>query len=145
MADHVRRQLREAVATAVTGLATTGARVFQSRVYPVQSAEMPGLLVYTTGEEVTDQSVGMLIGRVVQVLIEGQAKAAADLDDVLDQISKEVEIALSSTVTVGGKPVLLNYEGCDISLDEASKPTGVLAMRFNALIYTQRSTPDVNG
>lgn len=145
MAEHVRRQLREAVATAVTGLATTGARVFQSRVYPVQSAEMPGLLVYTTGEEVTDQSVGLIIGRTVQVVIEGCAKASADLDDTLDQIAKEVEIALASAVTVGGKSVLLSYEGCDIEFDESNKPAGVISLRFNALIYTQRSTPDVNG
>lgn len=145
MADHVRKQLREAVATAVTGLSTTGARVYQSRVYPVQNAELPGLLVYTTGEEVTDQSVGLLIGRTVQVLIEGHAKAAADLDDVLDQISKEVEIALAATVTVAGKAILLAYEGCDVALDESNKPTGVIALRFNALVYTQRATPDVIG
>lgn len=145
MADHVRRQLREAVATAVTGLATTGTRVFQSRVYPVQNAELPGLLVYTTGEEITVLSVGTLVGRTVQILIEGHAKAAADLDDVLDQISKEVEVALASAITVAGKLILLAYEGCDVSLDESNKPTGVIAMRFNALLYSQRATPDVIG
>ena len=33
MADHVRQRIREQVATTVTGLATTGSNVFQSRVY----------------------------------------------------------------------------------------------------------------
>ena len=35
MANHLRRQIREAVAGAVTGLTTTAARVYQARVYPV--------------------------------------------------------------------------------------------------------------
>lgn len=145
MANHVRRQLREAVATALTGLATTGTRVFQSRVYELQETEMPGLVVYTTGEETVDQSISNLIGRSIQIVIEAKTKAAADLDDKLDQMAKEIEIALGGTVSVAGQPIALQYEGADIEMIEADRPAGMITMRYSALLYTQRATPDVIG
>ena len=49
--SHVRQQIREQVATTVTGLTTTGSNVFQSRVYPLQDANLPALLVYSINED----------------------------------------------------------------------------------------------
>ena len=46
MADHVRQQIRERIATTITGLSTTGSNVFQSRVYPLDVDSLPALLVY---------------------------------------------------------------------------------------------------
>jgi hypothetical protein len=50
MADHVRQQIRERIATTITGLTTTGSNVYQSRVYPLDSVSLPALLVYTLSE-----------------------------------------------------------------------------------------------
>ncbi len=50
MADHVRQQIRERIATTITGLSTTGSNVFQSRVYPLDVDSLPALLVYTISE-----------------------------------------------------------------------------------------------
>ena len=47
---HVRQQLRERAATTLTGLTTTGSRVYQSRIYPLGAANLPGLLIYTKSE-----------------------------------------------------------------------------------------------
>jgi hypothetical protein len=48
---HVRQQVREALAIQLTGLTTTGAKVFQSRVYPLESSDLPCLLIATEEEE----------------------------------------------------------------------------------------------
>ena len=146
MANHIRRQLREAVATAVTGLTTTGARVFQSRVYALQDAELPGLRVFTKSEEATLESIHtpVLVGRTVEIAIEGVAKANTDLDDTLDLISKEVETALSLGVTVSGRTVQVAYLGCEQELSgEGERPTGTIAMRFEALLFNTANAPDV--
>ena len=45
---HLRKQIRDNVVTALTGLSTTGSRVYASRVYP----NLPGLCVYTKSESV---------------------------------------------------------------------------------------------
>ena len=43
--NHVRQQLREAFATQVTGLATSGARVFQSRIRNLEAGDLPGAVL----------------------------------------------------------------------------------------------------
>jgi hypothetical protein len=145
MANHVRRQLREAVATAVTGLATTGSRVFQSRAWPVQASELPCLLVYTNSETVTPETLDAPEGqrREIEVRVDGIAKAAANLDDTLDQIGKEVETALAAAITVASKSVRLTYTGCEIELDaETEAESGAVQMRFTAELYTAADAPD---
>lgn len=146
MAYHVRRQLREAVAAAITGLATTGARVYQSRVYPLQASELPCLLVYVTTESVDAITVDTpeTLERDVELQIEGVARAAADLDDTLDDIAKEVEIALSATITVAGKPILLAYTGCQIEMEaDTDAPRGSVTMTFRTLLHNEANAPDV--
>jgi len=143
MANHLRQQLREAVATRLNGLTTTSTRVFQSRVYALESGDLPALKVYALSDEVQDATVGTLIGRRCSIVIEGCAKAAADLDDVIDTIAKEVEVALATAVTVSGRSTSVLYEGCSIDFDaDAAKPHGLITMSFSATLYHDRATPD---
>ena len=100
MANHLRRQIRERAATTLTGLTTTGSNVFQSRVYPMESAGLPGLCIYTTEETVEMQSMGGTrhVSRDLTLIVEGYATDSANVDDTLDQIGKEVEIAMSGDI-----------------------------------------------
>ena len=56
---HVRKLLRDNLTTALTGLTTTGSNVYQSRVYPIASNKLPGLLVYSKEEEIEYNSMGL--------------------------------------------------------------------------------------
>jgi hypothetical protein len=143
---HVRRQLREAVAEALTGLATTGPRVYQSRVYPLQGGELPGLLVYAQEETAEALTIHQppIIERRVELRIEGIAAAAADLDDALDQMAQEIETALAGGVWIGAQSIDLMYGGCSIEFDgEAARPHGVISLRYVASIASAANTPDV--
>jgi len=148
MANHLRRQIREAAATAVTGLTTTGARVYQARVYPLQEAEVPGLLVFTNDE--ASARVGMprpsLFERHLQLVIEGHAKAVSDLEDTLDAIAKEVEIALSTDAGFLAlvKPASLVSTEIDL-VGEIEKPVGRVRLTFDCTYYAREDTPDVPG
>lgn len=146
MADHVRKQLRDAVVTALTGLATTGANAFGARVYPLQDAELPALRIFTNAEQANAETIHLptLVGRVLELVVEGVAKATADLDDTLDAIAKEVETALAPGVVVGSKTIALVYGGCDIELSgEGEKATGSISMRFEAKLINTVNTPDI--
>jgi hypothetical protein len=146
MADHVRQQLREAVTTALTSLTTTGSNVFASRLYRMQDDECPGLRIYTKDEQARTETIhpNALRSRDVEVVVEGVARGVADLDDTLDDIQKEVEIALAAGVTVGSKTVPLDYTGCSIEDDDESDvPTGVARMTFRAVLFTIANAPDV--
>lgn len=144
MANHVRQQLREAVATAVTGLSTTGSRVYQSRVYPLTDSNLPCLLVTSDG----DKSEAITVHspyqqeRATTIRIEGIAKAVSNIDDTLDTISKEVETAIagSSTAIVKG----LFYQGAQIDYDgSGEQPIGKVTMIFTKDLYTFSNAPDV--
>jgi hypothetical protein len=62
MANHVRQQIRERVATTLTGLTTTGSKVYQSRVYPLAANNLPGLLVFTNSETSEPDQMGRAAG-----------------------------------------------------------------------------------
>lgn len=100
---HLRSQIRAAVVTRVTSLATTGANVFDARVYPLHDAELPALCVYTRSD-VPDYEAGALAQTPTHELelhIEGYVKG--DSEATADLIAEEVETALyGSDNTFGG-------------------------------------------
>lgn len=142
---HVRKQVRDAVVTLLTGLATTGANVYTGRVYPLDSSqsELPALFVNTPGEEAepspeVDRSFQ---SRTIAIEVEAKVKGGAYVD-TLDQIAVEVETALGASITVGGKVVDLDYVGMEFdSSGETDKPVGSLVMRYSAAVSIATGAP----
>lgn len=147
MANHLRRQIREAVAAAVTGLTTTSTRVFQSRVYPLEASDLPALLVVAEVERTQAVTIHAPRGlqRTLAVDVIGIARATADLDDTLDLIAKEVEIALAPPVSaLAGLATTIGPPQTDIAIDGSSeKPTGRVRLRFEIEYFTADNAPDV--
>ena len=143
---HLRKQIREAIATAVTSLTTTGARVYQSRVYAIDSANLPCLAVYTDAEtsEIETTNTPRALYRTVSVKVEGRCRATADVDDTMDLICKEVEVALG-TSTLSGLvyDLKLISTTSDISR-EAEQPTGLTVMTWFAEYRTSENDPETS-
>ena len=101
---HVRKQIRDAIVTALAGLTTTGSNVFRSRIYPLESSKLPGLCIFTRSEavEFDTLTISRSINRVMDVSVEAYVSATADYDNTLDTIAVEVEEALAADVTLGG-------------------------------------------
>lgn len=140
--SHARQQIREAVATALTGLTTTSTRVYQSRMRPVGDAGLPCLLVTTDQEEI-EQSAQSRQFRDLTITVRGFAKATANLDDTLDTIAKEVETAMQSAGTLSGKTASgLVLNRIDVDMDDSlDKPAGVIALQYRANYFTAAGTP----
>ncbi|MBZ0106143.1 MAG: hypothetical protein K8H84_10985 [Sulfuricella denitrificans] len=142
MTTHARQQIREAVASAVTGLTTTGTKVYQSRLHALRDSNIPCLLVNTDEEDV-QPSLG-IIERSLHVRVAGVAKASANLDDTLDQMALEVETALASGVTVGGKSRHVTLTGISVEMtDELEKPAGIIGMDYRITYHTAPGAPGV--
>lgn len=148
MANHLRRQIREAVAGAVIGLTTTGSRVFQSRVYPLErQTDLPGLLVFAlaeTSERVSAPAPG-LMQRRLRLQVVAVAEATADVDDTLDGICKEVEIALAMPcVALAGIAKSITLASTDVELQGTSvRPVGQAAMTYEVVYIAAEDAPDV--
>jgi hypothetical protein len=141
---HVRRDIREAVATALTGLATTGARVYQSRIFTLRDADLPCLLINTDDEAITNATLGsQILERQLTVTVRCVAKANANLDDTLDQIIEEVEPVLNGA-TLSGSAKNLQLQGIGIEMvDTLDKPAGVATLTYTATYYTAGNAPGV--
>jgi hypothetical protein len=102
---HYRTTIRDAVASILTGLTTTGDRVYKSRYYAYDPAKGdgingpgPALLIYTIEESSGIDSMGPSrpLLRELSLVIESVVQINETLDDTLDTICAEVESALAN-------------------------------------------------
>ena len=146
MAGHVRQQIRERIATTITGLSTTGSNVFQSRVYPLDVDSLPALLVYTISESSDVDVMGTTLGmnRILNVGIEAYVKATVDFDDIVDDICKEVESALGADRTLNNLAKFQYLSATEIQFNgEGDKPVGVVTMNYAVQYRTTTTAPDI--
>lgn len=101
---HVRKQIRDALITRLTGLATTGTKVYRSRVYPLAEGKLPGIVIYTNSEEVNYLTMRLprTEERILSVSVEIYVKGVINYDDTLDEVCLEIENALYTDVTLNG-------------------------------------------
>lgn len=112
MADHRAEQILDAVVTSLTGLSTTGSNIFRGRHYSLESGSMPALLVYMGSDEPIEMLSQSLIDSLIEVRVESRTMSpTAQLDESLNQIRKEVTIALQADFSQGLDFVLNLEEG----------------------------------
>lgn len=152
MANHIRKQIRDAVVTLLTGLPTTGSKVYANRVWPLNDAELPGILVMSDADTVNSYSEGSVVANTprnvnrtahltVQVLTRGAA-----IDDQLDQVCLEVEKALAADRFLGGLSSNVTLVDTRIQLKgDGEKPTGEASMSYQIEYWVLDTTPDVKG
>jgi len=101
---HVRKLIRDNIETTLTGLATTGANVYQTRVYPIAEDRLPGLAIYTSSESTDYATINppRTQLRTLSVSVDVYAKAVTAYDDLLDAACVEIEEALYTDRTRGG-------------------------------------------
>ena len=145
MADHLRKQIRDAAVTALTGLTTSGARVFENRTHELQDVNLPGLRIYTNdgASKVGSSGVKRIRERSVELVVECCSKKSSGMDDELDAMIKEVEVALDA---VGAIPAAKSVDPGREEIDmggEAEKEIGVARLTFVVTYQTARGAPDV--
>ena len=141
---HLRQSIRERVAADVTSLVTTGANVFQSRIFPVEDSKLPCLLVYTTSEdsEVTEMASPRPMTRILNVVVQGVV-GAAQPDDTLDLISKEVEVALAGDVSINSLAINSFLASTEIDFNaDGAKPIGTVVLNYSVEYRNLDNNPE---
>jgi hypothetical protein len=145
--SHVRTQIRNRVAAVLTGLTTTGEKVYKSRVYPMDKTAMPGICVYITSERSVEEDFTTLV-KEVDVVIDAYVSGAA-WDTNCDKVQAEVETALYADHNTAmdryldGLAISLEYSQADSQyVGEAEKPYGVLRMIYRARYAITRGAPE---
>lgn len=145
--SHVRTQIRDRVATTLTGLTTTTTRVYKTRIYPMDAAAMPGICVYINSERSVEEDFTTLI-KEVDVVIDAYVRGAS-WDTNSDKVQAEVETALYADHAAGtdryldGLALSLEYAQADSQyVGDAEKPYGVLRMIYRAKYAITRGAPE---
>lgn len=145
MADHLHKQIRAAAATAITGLVTTGARVYANRLHPMEDTSLPGLRVSTDTDDVQPLTVHTphVQQHRLTLAIECCARATTGLDDTCDQMQKEVEIVLASGFLIGTRRLYPILTGSQYDDEAAGTPAAVKRVEFFIEYHTLNTQPDV--
>lgn len=144
MADHVHKQIRSALVTKLTGLTTSGSRVYANRLQALPDALSPTLLVVLDEESSTPDTIHAphVQERTLTAVVSAVAKATSALDDTLDLMSKEVEVALSSGITAGSTTLYPIYTGMSFDDEQGDKPVGIKRMSFSIPFAAMSNAPD---
>lgn len=139
---HARKQIRDEVVTRVTGLLTTGPRVYRSRSRTMSPDKVPGLKVWTNEEQVEDESSYDGQRRALLLDVVAYSKHAAP-DDQLDQICAEVEAALAADPTFGGLIEAAYLLETEHEYDDTvEKPVGTATMRWRIHYSVDADDPE---
>lgn len=145
MADHLHKQIRTAAAAALTGLTTTAARVYANRLHPMEDTSLPGLRVSTDSDDVVPTTVHSphVQQHRLTLVVECCARATTGLDDLCDQMQKEVEIALSAGLVIGTRTLFPVLTGSQYDDEAAGTPAAVKRVEFFVEYHTLNTQPDV--
>lgn len=142
---HVRKQIRDAFATLLTGLTTTGSNVFVAPTEPIPMDNTPALEITTPDDarESASNPVPRTFERTLSIQVMGHTYQANPVD-LLDTIAVEVETAVASNVTLGGLCQLLILNTTEIVITgESATPTGYITMNFTCKYVHKENTPEV--
>lgn len=134
-----RKALRDAAKAAlatITGLTVTGPRAFAHSV-----AALPVAEVYVADEQKARASMTGDVVRTIELIVVLRA-AGADVDDVLDALSEQVEARLVADAAIGAlvgdtdhfEAVAASFEEVK---DGAEKPVASLTLMFMAEIHDE--------
>jgi hypothetical protein len=142
---HIRKLLRDSLTTALTGLASTGNRVYQTRVYPLAANKLPGILIYSKEESTEYSTMGLprIQERTVSFNVEVYVKGVSGYDNSIDQICLEIEEALYANITLGGNAANLTIR--DFSADfsgNGDQPVGLATITVDVLYRVNENAPD---
>lgn len=119
--SHVRQQIRDRIATLVTGLPVTGASVYKMRRYALDDAKLPAICVYTTDESSSLITIGSrTLRRVINVMVDiAVTGASTAVSDSLDNICVSAEEAIAADFGLNGlaKSCILTSTEIDVNVE----------------------------
>lgn len=143
---HARKQIRDAVKTALTGLAATGSNVFIGRARPFGEDEPACLVIYTPKETEQRAVYGQppILERPLTLYVEGRVSSFSATDDDLDAIAEQVEPVLANAVPLGDLLLSLTLVATEIVTNPAAQGQrliGGIRLEYRLTYRTREGAP----
>ena len=146
---HERQAIRQAVVAQLRGSApdyntAAGARVFETRMAPIRSAELPAISVYTSDETIDADSAATApreLRRTLQLAIEAWCAATVNVDDAFDALALQIETAMDSDVNLADTCFSCVLSSIETGIKmEADKPMGCVRLEYSVVYHTDLRT-----
>ena len=139
---HVRTQVRNAITAALKTLTTVPSdSIFESRVYKLDSGDLPAIVVNSEREDIETKGRGDgqpgRQTRDIQNTVIIALVNTDEIEDALDVISLEVEDKIFEDHTLGGVAVSTHLISMERFLtEETDKPFGLMKLTFISRVIT---------
>lgn len=146
--DHPRKLIRNAVVSQLVGSATmfrTRAtdRVVAARRQPWNTKRLPAIAVYTDTDDVSPEShdtAPLQLEREVDVMVEAaiatSAVAPEQIDDQLDDLARQIEIAIARDTQLGGVASYCRLASSEVTvLEHGDESIGVVRLSFRTRYF----------
>ena len=122
-------------------------RVYGNRAKPLFDQFLPAIIVYTRSENILEErfaSDGYGVSkRELEVAIEAVVLGNEKVDDVLDNITKQIEDTLDGFEMESRKADVLKLKSTEIDVSiEGSKIYGASRLTYGIIYYTPNKQPD---
>lgn len=148
----IRQALVDRLKTKVDDVFLTDAedRIYGSRAKPLFDQFLPAIIVYTRSENILEErftSDGYGASRRdLEVAIEAVVLGNEQVDDILDNIAKQIEDALDGFEMETRKADILKLKSTEIDVSiEGSKIYGAVRITYGITYYTANKQPDNSG
>lgn len=140
MADLIAEQLMSSVEALVTGLTTTGSNVSRGRAYPHPS--YPAISLFQGADSPLNESYPTQDSELTVNVVGHVRSTEGATDTQLNQIRKEVVIALLADYTLSGKAIRIRWAGAQepVISGDGDKPISSMIMSF--VIHYRHSYED---
>jgi hypothetical protein len=152
MPDHARKQIRDAAKALLLGLTMTGSRVEVGRTFALTAAHDPTLLIYTKdeksgtgGQGAARSAAGPVMGRALELVVQGRVSHNAPPDDLLDAIAAEVETKIGANQKFSGLIVAMELAATKTeTIAQGERHLGLVQMEFTVIYRTAEGAPAVS-
>jgi hypothetical protein len=141
---HIRKQIRDAVKALLAGGTVPADQIYGGRAHPVDENKCPMWRVFTPQEISEPMEMGSPreVRRIVRVSLEAFAHGV-DVEDQLDDLAVEAEVAMAADLTLGGLAKVLQLSGSDMSVNgEGRKTLGRLELTYDIETRTLDADPE---
>jgi hypothetical protein len=139
---HVRQQIRDRMATLVTGLPVTGANVYKMRRYALDDSKLPAICVYTMDENSEMATIGTrTLRRSINVALDIMIKGASTaVSDTLDGVCVSAEEAVAADFHLNGLAKSCVLTGTEININVEGEQSIASARLVYAVEYVTSIT-----
>ena len=104
-----------------------------------------GLCIYTKDEsaEISVMGATRTVQRELNLMVEGYVKTATNLDDTLDQIGKEIEVAMAGDIGLNSLADDSYLSSVETSYSaEGETPFGIIRYNYSVIYSNAENAPD---